>query len=76
MTVHTTSITKFAAFYKNKEIKVAAEFPVQSDRKAEQEFIDRLKEIYLGKIDLESLQSEKETLPYHPARDKEEKCHE
>ena len=36
---------------KNKDVKVTLVFPTTSDRKAETEFIGRLKEIYLKKIE-------------------------
>ena len=35
---------------KNKQVHVTLEFPKQTDQKAEQEFISRLKELYLEKI--------------------------
>lgn len=36
--------------HKNKQVHVTLEFPKQSNQKAEQEFIFRLKELYLEKI--------------------------
>lgn len=36
--------------YRNKNVQVTVEFPEQSDTNAEQEFIKRLKELYLKKI--------------------------
>lgn len=36
--------------YQNRQVKVTLEFPGQPDQKAEQEFISRLKAIYLEKI--------------------------
>lgn len=36
--------------YRKKEVTVTLEFPEASDRKAEQEFVDRLKELYLKKL--------------------------
>lgn len=36
--------------HKNKKVNVTLEFPKQTDRKAEQEFIARLKELYLEKV--------------------------
>ncbi len=41
---------------KNKDIKVTLVFPTTSDSKAETEFISRLKEIYLKKIETEAMQ--------------------
>lgn len=36
--------------HQNRQVMVTLEFPEQSDRKAEQEFISRLKAVYLEKI--------------------------
>lgn len=36
--------------HKNKKVNVTIEFPKQTDWKAEQEFIFRLKELYLEKV--------------------------
>ena len=38
---------------KTEKITVTVEFPMQSNAQAEQAFIDRLKEIYLGKMEKE-----------------------
>jgi len=46
----------FICKHKNQEINVTVEFPIQSDGQAEQDFISRLKEIYLRKIEIESMQ--------------------
>lgn len=40
-------MTEYEVIYRNKEIKVALEFPEKTDGKAERELIDRLKELYL-----------------------------
>ena len=44
--------------HQNKEVKVTVEFPIQSDKVAEQEFIGRLKEMYLRKIGIEDRQGD------------------
>lgn len=36
--------------HKKSEVRISVEFPEQSDKHAEQEFIDRLKEIYLDAL--------------------------
>lgn len=48
--------------YQNKGIKVVLEFPKESDKKAESEFIDMLKGIYLNKIQIGSMQSDSEAV--------------
>lgn len=55
-------IQSFRCRHKKKTVKVTVEFPVQSNPKAEQEFTDRLKEIYLEKIKNGLIQG-KETEP-------------
>ena len=40
----------YTTTYRNKQVNVIVEFPKQTDQKAEQEFIFRLKELYLEKI--------------------------
>ncbi len=59
--------------HRNKQIQVILEFPEQSDQKAEQEFIARLKEIYLKKIKNGAMQKEDFALPFPPTKNKEEK---
>ena len=36
--------------YQKKQVHVVLEFPEQSDKEAEEEFVSRLKEIYLRKV--------------------------
>jgi len=62
--------------HQNKQIQVILEFPEQSDQKAEQEFIARLKEIYLKKIENRAMQKEDSALPSPPIKHKEEKANE
>ena len=42
----------YTTTHKNKQVKVTLKFPQQTDREAEQEFIARLKEVYLEKLNL------------------------
>ena len=44
--------------YQNKEIKVVLEFPQEVNQKVEEEFKNRLKEVYLRKIKFGSMQTE------------------
>lgn len=50
MVQYTQNSTMFTTMYRGKTVKVILEFPKQPDKEAEQEFISRLKEIYLSKI--------------------------
>ncbi len=59
--------------HRNKQIQVILEFPEQSDQKAEHEFIARLKEIYLKKMENGAMQKEDFALPFPPTKNKEEK---
>ena len=63
---------QFLCRHKNKEVKVTVEFPEQSNPKAEQEFVCRLKEIYLEKVKIGSMQGKKSALSCTPTKDKEE----
>lgn len=51
---------------KTKDVKVTLIFPTASDSKAETEFISRLKEIYLKKIEAKAMQEETQALYYNP----------
>lgn len=51
---------------KAKDVKVTLVFPTTSDSKAESEFISRLKEIYLKKIEAKAMQEETQALYYNP----------
>lgn len=62
---------EFMVDYRKKEIKVTLEFPQNTDEQAEQEFISRLKEIYLRKIKFLSMQ-EKESALHSKAKKKQE----
>ncbi len=57
--------------HRNKQIQVSLEFPEQSDQKAEQEFIARLKEIYLKKIEDGAMQKEDFALSSPTTKEKE-----
>ncbi|MBQ7766396.1 MAG: hypothetical protein IJ397_06115 [Lachnospiraceae bacterium] len=52
------------ATYKKKEIKILMEFPQEANWKAEEEFKNRLKEIYLRKINIGSMQSGESALQF------------
>jgi len=53
---------EFMVDYRKKEIKVTVEFPRNTVEQAEQEFISRLKEIYLKKIKVLSMQEKESAL--------------
>lgn len=57
---------QFLCKHKNKEVKVTVEFPEQSNPRDEQEFKSRLKEIYLEKIKLGSMQGNESALSCQP----------
>ncbi len=59
--------------YQNKKVRVVLEFPKQSDPQAEAEFISRLKEIYLRKIEIGAMQEKESALSSHPGVNSEEK---
>ncbi|MBQ6887882.1 MAG: hypothetical protein IJN54_10255 [Lachnospiraceae bacterium] len=61
---------------KNQEVKVTVEFPTQSNKVAEQEFITRLKEIYLRKIKIGAMQQKESALSSQFTKDKEENINE
>ena len=61
---------------KNQEVKVTVEFPTQSDKADEQEFITRLKEIYLRKIKIGYIQQKESALSSQFTKDKEENTNE
>ncbi len=58
--------------HRNKQIQVTLEFPEQTDQKAEHEFIARLKEIYLKKMEDGAMQKEDFALPSPTTKEKEE----
>lgn len=53
---HADSKVCLSMTHRNRKINVILEFPEQSDQKAEQEFIARLKEIYLKKFENRAVQ--------------------
>lgn len=59
--------------YQNKQVQVTLEFPEQSDQQAEQEFIVRLKEIYLRKIENGAIQKENLALSSPTTKEKEDR---
>lgn len=66
------NIVEFIALYKNKEITVHLEFPEHHDEEAATDFLNRLKEIYLEKIKLQSMQTEVQALQCTTTEEKEE----
>ena len=44
----------YTTTHKNKQVNITIDFPKQTDQKAEQEFIVRLKELYLEKVKMGS----------------------
>ena len=60
----------------NQKVVVTLEFPKQSDKKAEQEFIGRLKEIYLKKVKVLSIQEKDSALHCISNERQEDKNHE
>ena len=58
--------------YQNKQVQVTLEFPEQSDQKAEQEFVSRLKTMYLENIKIGAMQKENLALSSSPIKEKEE----
>ncbi|MBO5337530.1 MAG: hypothetical protein J6A94_10425 [Lachnospiraceae bacterium] len=56
-------------------VQVTLEFPEQSDPKAEQEFMSRLKEIYLRKIEIGSRQDKDSALESNSNIDSDMKIH-
>ena len=60
MVMEADNRTCFTMPHGNRRINVTLEFPVQSDEEAEQEFISRLKMLYLEKNDIYAEQKGKE----------------
>lgn len=54
----------YTTTHKNKQVHITIEFPKQTDQKAEQEFISRLKEMYLEKIKNGSCNDRESALPF------------
>ncbi len=76
MVSQTDNKLSLSLIHRNKQIQVTLEFPEQSDRKAEHEFIARLKEIYLKKVENRAMQKEDFALPSPTTKEKEEKDNE
>ena len=57
---------------KCKKVKITLEFPERTDEMAEQEFIGRLKEIYLEKIKKGSMQETDLALTFNPTNGEED----
>ena len=70
------NMVQYEREYGKQSVVVTLDFPEQSDAKAEQEFIGRLKEIYLRKIEIGAMQEKDSALESNPTLDKEDKNHE
>lgn len=70
----TENLLEFIAPYKNQEITIHLEFPEQQDEVAAVDFISRLKEIYLKKIKIQSMQGEIPALQCNTTREEEDKA--
>ena len=64
MVYKTSNKVYLSSVYQNKQSKITLEFPEQLDTKAEQEFIDKLKNIYLKKIENGTMQEEYSALSF------------
>ena len=69
----TENLIEFTAPYKNKKVTIHLEFPEQQDEVAATDFISRLKEIYLKKIEIQSMQRETPALQCITTEEKEDK---
>ena len=76
MVSQTDSKICLSVTHRNKQIQVTLEFPEQSDPQAEQEFIVRLKEIYLRKIENGAIQKENLALSSTTTKEKEDRYNE
>lgn len=70
------NMVQYEREYGKQSVVVTLDFPEQSDAKAEQEFIGRLKEIYLRKIKVGARQEKDSALESNSTLDKEDKNHE
>lgn len=59
--------------HQSKQVKVTLTFPERSDQKAEQEFINRLKAVYLEKVENGAMQKGGLALQSPTTKDKEGK---
>lgn len=69
----TENLVEFTAPYKSKEVTVHLEFPEQQNEEAVLDFFGRLKEIYLKKIEIQSMQRENPALQCNTTREEEDK---
>ena len=58
--------------HKNRAVNVIVEFPIQTNLKAEKEFISRLKELYLEKIKIGSCNNQDSALPFDKLNEMED----
>lgn len=62
---------QFTKSYRNKNVTIHLEFPSQSDEKATDDFFSRLKEIYLKKLEIKSMQLRDSALQCVNTKEKE-----
>lgn len=62
---------KFTKTYRNKNVTIHLEFPTQSNEKATDDFFSRLKEIYLKKMEIKSMQLREAALQCVNTKEKE-----
>lgn len=64
-------LAEFVCGYKGKEVKVVLEFPTDTNEKAERVFIDTLKNVYLEKVKIRSIQKKESALSSVSTKDME-----
>lgn len=69
----TEEMLEFTLPYKNKDVTIHLEFPKEQNEEAADDFISRLKELYLKKIKIQSGRVETPALYSQPANEREEK---
>lgn len=70
----TENLLEFTAPYGNKEVTIHLEFPEHENEEVTNDFINRLKEIYLKKIKLQSMQGENPALYSQSTNEEEDKA--
>lgn len=69
------NLIEFNTSYRNKNVTVHLEFPEQQNEKAAEDFISRLKNIYLKKIESKTMQLRESALQCISTNEKEDKNH-
>lgn len=67
----TEEALEFTLPYKNKEVTIHLEFPDEQNQEAADDFISRLKELYLKKIKIQSGRGENPSLYSQPIKKEE-----